>query len=86
MLTNLNLSDMETCYKAFRATVIKKIQIESNRFGVEPELTAKIAKLNCRVYEVPISYYGRDYTEGKKITWKDGFSAIWSIIKFNLFR
>ncbi len=86
MLTNLNLSDMETCYKAFRATVIKKIQIESNRFGVEPELTAKIAKLNCRVYEVPISYYGRDYTEGKKITWKDGFSAIWSIIKYNLFR
>lgn len=86
MLTNLNLSDMETCYKAFRASVIKKIKIESNRFGVEPELTAKIAKMNCRVYEVPISYYGRDYTEGKKLTWKDGFSAIWSIIKYNLFR
>jgi glycosyltransferase involved in cell wall biosynthesis len=83
MMTNLNLSDMETCYKAFRADVIKQIQIESNRFGMEPEITAKVAKLNCRVYEVPISYYGRDYSEGKKITWKDGFSAIWCILKFN---
>lgn len=86
MLTDLNLSDMETCYKAFRASVIKRINIESDRFGIEPEITAKVAKMGCRVYEVPISYYGRDYTEGKKITWKDGFSAIWCIIKFNLFR
>ncbi len=85
MLTNLNLSDMETCYKAFRSTIIKQMDIQSNRFGVEPELTAKIARLGCRVYEVPISYYGRDYSEGKKITWKDGFSAIWCIIKYNLF-
>lgn len=86
MMTNLNLSDMETCYKAFRAEVIKKITIEANRFGMEPEVTAKIAKMGCRVYEVPISYYGRDYSEGKKITWRDGISAIWCIIKFNLFR
>lgn len=85
MMTNLNLSDMETCYKAFRAPLLKKITIQSNRFGVEPELTAKISRLGCRVYEVPISYYGRDYTEGKKITWKDGFAAVWCIIKFNLF-
>ncbi len=86
MLTNLNLSDMETCYKAFRSDVIKKIKIETHRFGMEPEITAKIAKMGCRIYEVPISYYGRDYSEGKKITWRDGFSAIWCIIKFNLFR
>ena len=86
LLTNLNLSDMETCYKAFRTEIIKKIRIESNRFGMEPEVTAKVAKLGCRIYEVPISYYGRDYSEGKKITWKDGFSAIWCILKFNLFR
>ncbi len=85
MLTNLNLSDMETCYKAFRTDIIKQIEIESGRFGIEPELTAKVAKLGCRVYEVPISYYGRDYSEGKKITWKDGFEAIWYILKFNLF-
>lgn len=85
MMTNLNLSDMETCYKAFRSVTLQKIHVESNRFGVEPELTAKVAKLGCRVYEVPISYYGRDYTEGKKITWRDGFSAVWCIIKFNVF-
>jgi glycosyltransferase involved in cell wall biosynthesis len=85
MFTNLNLTDMETCYKAFRKEIIDQITIESNRFGMEPEITAKISKLHCRVYEVPISYYGRDYSEGKKITWKDGFSAIWCIIKFNLF-
>lgn len=85
MMTNLNLSDMETCYKAFRSSTLQKIEIQSNRFGVEPELTAKVAKMHCRVYEIPISYYGRDYTEGKKITWRDGFSAIWCIIKFNLF-
>lgn len=85
MLTNLNLSDMETCYKVFRKDVVKRIKIESNRFNVEPELTAKVAKLRCRVYEVPISYFGRDYSEGKKIGWRDGFQAIWSIIRFNLF-
>lgn len=86
MLTNLNISDMETCYKAFRSDIARQITIESNRFGMEPEITAKVAKLGCRVYEVPISYYGRDYSEGKKITWKDGVSAIWCILKFNLFR
>ncbi|MDP8246265.1 MAG: glycosyltransferase family 2 protein [Candidatus Hinthialibacter antarcticus] len=84
MLTNLNLSDMETCYKAFRTEVFKRITIESDRFGMEPELTAKVAKMGCRVYEVPISYHGRSYSEGKKITWRDGVSAIWCIIKFNL--
>lgn len=86
MLTNLNLTDMETCYKAFRAEIIKKVEIESDRFGFEPEITAKVARMGCRVYEVPISYHGRSYAEGKKITWRDGFSAIWCIIKFNLFR
>jgi glycosyltransferase involved in cell wall biosynthesis len=86
MLTDLNLSDMETGYKAFRSEVIKKITIESNRFGFEPEVTAKIAKMGCRIYEVPISYWGRDYSEGKKINWKDGLAAIYWIIKFNLFR
>lgn len=80
--TNLNITDMETCYKVFKAGVIKDIRIKSNRFGVEPELTAKFAKKHCRIYEIPISYAGRDYTEGKKIGWKDGFSAIWCIIKF----
>jgi glycosyltransferase involved in cell wall biosynthesis len=86
MLTDLNLSDMETGYKVFRSEVLKKIRIESNRFGFEPEITAKVAKMGCRVYEVPISYWGRDYSEGKKITWKDGLAAIYWIIKFNLFR
>jgi glycosyltransferase involved in cell wall biosynthesis len=85
MLTNLNLTDMETCYKVFKTSVIRNIRIKSNRFGVEPELTAKVARLKCRVYEVPISYSGRDYSEGKKIGWKDGFSAIWCIIRFNVF-
>lgn len=85
MLTNLNLSDMETCYKVFRADVAKRIEIESDRFNVEPEFTAKVAKMRCRVYEVPISYFGRDYAEGKKIGWRDGVQAIWSIIRFNLF-
>jgi glycosyltransferase involved in cell wall biosynthesis len=85
VFTNLNVSDMETCYKVFRREVADRIKIESNRFGVEPELTAKVARLRCRVYEVPISYFGRDYSEGKKIGWKDGFDAIWSILKFNLF-
>jgi glycosyltransferase involved in cell wall biosynthesis len=86
MFTNLNLSDMETCYKAFRADILKQIQIEENGFGMEPELTAKISKMNCRIYEVGISYYGRTYQEGKKINWKDGFRAIYCIIKYNLFR
>jgi len=85
MLTNLNLSDMETCYKVFRSAVVERLDIQSNRFGVEPEITAKVAKMRCRVYEVPISYFGRDYSEGKKIGVKDGFEAIWSILKFNLF-
>ncbi len=82
MFTNLNLTDMETCYKVFKTEVIKKIEIKSNRFGFEPEITAKVAKLRCCIYELPISYYGRDYLEGKKITWRDGFVALWCIIKF----
>jgi len=86
IFTDLNLSDMETGYKVFRAEVLKKIKIESNRFGFEPEITAKIAKMGCRIYEVPISYWGRDYSEGKKINWKDGLAAIYWIIKYNLFR
>ena len=85
MLTDLNLTDMETGYKAFRAEVMKRIRIESTRFGFEPEITAKVAKMGCRVFEVPISYSGRDYSEGKKINWKDGIAAIYWIIKFNLF-
>ncbi len=86
VLTDLNLSDMETGYKVFRAEVLKSIKIESNRFGFEPEITAKIAKMRCRIYEVPISYWGRDYSEGKKINWKDGLAAIYWIIKYNAFR
>lgn len=86
ILTDLNLSDMETGYKVFRSEILKKIKIESDRFGFEPEITAKIAKMRCRIYEVPISYWGRDYSEGKKIKWKDGLAAIYWIIKFNLFR
>jgi glycosyltransferase involved in cell wall biosynthesis len=85
MLTNLNLTDMETGYKVFRTEVIKKIRIESSRFGFEPEITAKVAKMGFRVYEVPISYCGRDYSEGKKINWKDGIATIYWILKFNLF-
>jgi glycosyltransferase involved in cell wall biosynthesis len=86
MLTNLNLSDMETCYKAFRREIIQSITIEENQFGFEPEITAKIAKTGCRIYEVGISYYGRTYREGKKISWKDGFAAIWCILKYNLLK
>ena len=86
MLTNLNLTDMETCYKAFRTSVIRQINIEEDRFGFEPEVTAKIARLGCRIYEVGISYYGRTYSEGKKIGWKDGFRALWCIFKYNVFR
>lgn len=85
MFTNINLTDMETCYKAFRREVIQSIKIQENRFGFEPEITAKVAKMECRIYEVGISYYGRTYKEGKKIGWKDGFQAIWCIIKYNLF-
>ena len=85
MLTNLNLSDMETCYKAFRASLLKDITIKSDRFGFEPEVTAKFARLKCRIYEVPISYSGRGYEEGKKITWRDGLAALFHIIRFRFF-
>jgi glycosyltransferase involved in cell wall biosynthesis len=84
MFTDLNLTDMETGYKAFRRELFSKVVIEENRFGFEPEITAKVAKLRCRLYEVPISYFGRDYSEGKKITWKDGFRALYCILKYNL--
>jgi glycosyltransferase involved in cell wall biosynthesis len=86
MATNLNLTDMETCYKVFRREILQKITIEENRFGFEPEITAKVAKLDCVIYEVGISYYGRTYKEGKKIGWRDGFRALWAIAKYNLFR
>ncbi len=86
MFTNLNLTDMETCYKAFRTEIIQQIDIEENGFGLEPELTAKVAKIKCRIYEVGISYYGRTYAEGKKINWKDGVHAFICIVKYNLFR
>jgi glycosyltransferase involved in cell wall biosynthesis len=85
VLTNLKLSDMETCYKVFRREVLEGIHFESDRFGFEPECTAKIAKGHWRVYEVPISYAGRTYAEGKKITWKDGISTLWCILRYNLF-
>ncbi len=85
MFTDLNLTDMETGYKVFRKEAIKDIEIKSNRFGFEPEITAKIAKKGLRVYEVPISYYGRSYHEGKKITWKDGIKAVFTILRYNLF-
>ncbi len=85
MFTNLNLTDMETCYKLFRTEIIKGIKIQQKRFGVEPEITAKIARKKCRIYEVGISYYGRSYSEGKKIGWKDGFTAIYCILKYGLF-
>ena len=86
MFTNLNLTDMETCYKAFRREVIQSIAIEEDRFGFEPEITAKLAKRRLRIYEVGISYYGRTYAEGKKIGYRDGFRAIYCILKYNLFR
>lgn len=86
IFTNLNLSDMETCYKLFRTDIIQKIKLKERRFGFEPEVTAKIARIpNVRIYEVGISYYGRTFEEGKKIGWKDGFRAIWCILKYNLF-
>ena len=87
MFTNMNISDMETCYKLFRSGVIKAIDLKENRFGFEPEITAKIARVrNIKIYEVGISYYGRTYQEGKKINWKDGFRAIWCVFKYNLFQ
>lgn len=85
MLTNINLTDMETCYKLFKREVIQSIAIEENRFGFEPEITAKVARGGYRIYEVGISYYGRTYAEGKKIGWRDGFRAIYAILKYNLF-
>jgi len=84
MFTNLNITDMETCYKAFRREIIQSIRIDENRFGFEPEITAKVAKLGVRIFEVGISYYGRTYAEGKKIGWKDGLSALRCILKYNL--
>ena len=85
IMTDLNLTDMETCYKAFRTEIIKSISIREKRFGFEPEITAKIARMRCRIYEVGISYFGRTYDEGKKIGWKDGVQAIFCILKYNLF-
>jgi glycosyltransferase involved in cell wall biosynthesis len=85
MFTNLNLTDVETCYKAFRADVIKNLDLRENRFGFEPEVTAKLAKAKCRIYEVGISYNGRTYSEGKKVNWKDGFHAIYAIVRYNVF-
>ena len=86
MFTNLNLTDMEVCYKLFRREIIQQIVIEENRFGFEPEITAKLARTGCRIYEVGISYFGRTYEEGKKIGWKDGFRALYCIVKYNAFR
>ena len=86
MFTDLNLTDMEVCYKVFRKEIIDQIAIEEDRFGFEPEITAKVAKLRCRIYEVGISYAGRTYTEGKKIGWRDGVRAVWCIFKYNLLR
>src|SRR3954471_12348882 len=86
MGTNINLTDMETCYKMFRREILQKIVIEEDRFGFVPEITAKMARLNCVIYEVGISYYGRTYAEGKKIGWRDGFRALYAIVKYNFFR
>jgi glycosyltransferase involved in cell wall biosynthesis len=85
IVTNLNLSDMEVGYKVFRADVLQRLRLRSDRFGIEPELTVKVAKLGCRIYEVPIAYHGRTYAEGKKIGWKDGIAALYYIIRFRLF-
>lgn len=85
MFSNLNLTDMETCYKMFRREIIQSIDIEESRFGFEPEITAKVAALRCRIYEVGISYYGRTYEEGKKIGWRDGVRALYAIVKYNVF-
>jgi glycosyltransferase involved in cell wall biosynthesis len=86
MLTDLNLTDMEVCYKVFRREILQQVTIEEDRFGFEPEITAKVARLQCRIYEVGISYSGRTYSEGKKIGFRDGLRAIWCILKYNLFR
>jgi glycosyltransferase involved in cell wall biosynthesis len=86
MFTNLNLTDMEVCYKVFRREVLQQIEIEEDRFGFEPEITAKVARLGCRIYEVGISYAGRTYDEGKKIGWRDGVRAVWCILKYNVLR
>jgi glycosyltransferase involved in cell wall biosynthesis len=85
MLSNMNLTDMETCYKVFKKDVLSRIRLKSDRFGFEPEVTIKVGKLKCRVYEVPISYSGRDYSEGKKIGWKDGVAAIFHMLRFKFF-
>jgi glycosyltransferase involved in cell wall biosynthesis len=85
MFTNINLSDMETCYKAFRREILAQMELKQNRFGFEPEITARVSKLKCRIYEVPISYYGRTYEEGKKIKFRDGLNALWCIFRYNLF-
>lgn len=85
MFSNLNVTDMETCYKLFRRELLQGITLRSNRFGIEPELTAKFARQDVVFYEVPISYHGRTYADGKKIGWKDGFSALWAIVRYNLF-
>ena len=85
IFSNINLTDMECCYKLFKTDIIKKLKLKENRFGFEPEITAKISKLNLRIYEVGVSYYGRRYIDGKKITWKDGISAVYCILKYNLF-
>jgi glycosyltransferase involved in cell wall biosynthesis len=85
MVSNLNLTDMETCYKVIRADVLKRVRLRSERFGFEPEITIKLARLGCRIYEVPISYAGRDYSEGKKIGWKDGVAAVFHILRFKYF-
>ena len=86
MFSNLNLTDMETCYKMFRREILQNFNLVSNRFGFEPEFTAKVAKAKLKIYELPISYYGRTYDDGKKITWRDGIAAIYHIIRFNLFK
>jgi glycosyltransferase involved in cell wall biosynthesis len=85
MFTNLNLTDLEACYKAFRAPLVKNVQLHENRFGFEPEITAKLSKAGCRIYEVSVSYNGRTYAEGKKVNWKDGVRAIYAILRYNLF-
>jgi hypothetical protein len=85
LMTNLDLSDMETGYKVFRGELARSLQIRSDRFGVEPEMTAKLARMKARIYETPISYRGRDYAEGKKITWRDGLSALWHVFRFRFF-
>ncbi len=86
MFSDLNLTDMETCYKAFRREILQQVTIEEDRFGFEPEITAKVARLNCRIFEVGISYFGRTYAEGKKVRWKDGLRSLWCILKYNLLR